>query len=420
MRIIVSIIFLGFAFISNAQTKDFFSVDSLRADLSILASDSFKGRHTHSPEIKKAAEFISAHFKRMNLRRINNAETYYTPFIIGNPTKQELKINGEFVSPSQYYSFGISEIPPTLNEKDIRIHTTAAKTERELLSAILNVLSDPTPALIQLTDQQSKWMSIIEDSAQTIRQSLGSYVIIYPTNDSIKTIDLSISGEAKSRTVNNVVGVLPGKKFPAEYVIISAHYDHVGSKKSQHPREDTIFNGANDNASGVTAMLAFAKHLAFKNDNARTVIFIAFTGEELGLLGSKFLSTRMETGKIKAMINLEMLGKPDDSDNPHLLITGEEYSTLYSALKKYVKRIKLEPDGYTGQNLHARSDHYPFFINGVVAHTIMYHSPFDPDYHKVTDDILTIDFPNFSNTLHALLPALEAIISGKETPKRRN
>jgi hypothetical protein len=420
MRILFSIIFLGCAFISKAQTKDFFSADSLRADLSVLASDSFKGRNTLSPEIKKAAEFISGNFKQMNLRRLNNGPSYYTPFIIGNPTKQQLKINGDIVAPSQYYAFSVDDVTPTLSEKEIRIHTITANTEKELLQAILNVLSDKSPSLVQLSEEQTKLMSIIEDNAQIIREKLQSFLIIYPTNESIKTIDLRISKEAEARLAYNVVGVLPGKKFPSEYVIISAHYDHVGFKKSQHEGEDTIFNGANDNASGVTAMLAFAKYLSFKNDNARTVIFIAFTGEELGLLGSKFLSLRMDVEKIKAMFNLEMLGKPDDTDQPRLLMTGDEYSNLFTVAKKYVKGIKFERDRYPEQKLHARSDHFPFFSLGVVAHTFMYYSPLDRDYHKVTDDILTIDFPNFSNTLHALLPAFEAIISGKETPKLRN
>jgi hypothetical protein len=419
MRFLLLIIFLGLVVHSKAQTRDFFSPDSLRTDLSILASDSFKGRRTLSPEIKKAAEYISEHFRRLNLQGVNSQQSYYSPFIIGNPTREELKVNGEIVLPRQYYTITTSDLPPTFSEKEISVQKIYATSSSELFHSIRQIISSPTPVLIQLSEKQSDFMGIIEDSLSILRQQVQSYVIIYPTNDSIKTISLQLSKKAEEALAYNIIGVLPGKKNPSEYVVISAHYDHVGYKKSQTPGEDTIFNGANDNASGVTAMLAFAKYLAYKNDNARTVIFIAFSGEEMGLLGSQYLSLRMSTEKIKAMLNLEMLGKPDLEDSSPLRITGGDLSDLYNIMKKYPGKVKLIKDYAVTQNLHMRSDHFPFFNKGVVAHTFMYYSSLDNDYHKVTDDIHTIDFPNFSNTLQTLLPGFEAIISGKETPKRQ-
>ena len=84
----------------------------------------------------------------------------------------------------------------------------------------------------------------------------------------------------------NIVGMLPGKSKPGELILFSAHYDHEGVF-DRGKKKDSILNGANDNASGTTALLMLAKYFAQKNDNERTILFCAFAGEELGLLGSK-------------------------------------------------------------------------------------------------------------------------------------
>ena len=86
-------------------------------------------------------------------------------------------------------------------------------------------------------------------------------------------------------TTSNIIGVLLGKSKKEEYVIISAHYDHLGIKNISG---DSIFNGANDNASGVTGVLTLAKYFKEKKLNERTIIFVAFTAEEMGLVGSEY------------------------------------------------------------------------------------------------------------------------------------
>ena len=90
-------------------------------------------------------------------------------------------------------------------------------------------------------------------------------------------------------------------------VIISAHYDHIGTKKEGEG--DLIFNGANDDATGVTGVLALAKYFKKKNSNERTIVFIAFTAEEMGLIGSTHFGKGIDASKFVAGINLEMMGK---------------------------------------------------------------------------------------------------------------
>ena len=109
-------------------------------------------------------------------------------------------------------------------------------------------------------------------------------------------------------TTSNIIGVLEGKSKKDEFVIISAHYDHLGIRKKDG-QLDSIYNGANDNASGVTGVLALASYFKAKNNNERTIVFIAFTAEEMGLVGSKHFGKNIDASKFVAGINLEMIGK---------------------------------------------------------------------------------------------------------------
>src|SRR5690606_6413260 len=124
----------------------------------------------------------------------------------------------------------------------------------------------------------------------------------------------------------NVVAILPGKDKAGELVIFSAHYDHVGTRstnfalpytpeRGKPEKGDTIYNGANDNASGISAMIMLARYFAATGSNSRTIVFIAFAGEEEGLYGSSKLALRVDHPTVAAMINLEMLGIPFNQRN---------------------------------------------------------------------------------------------------------
>src|SRR5688572_15338076 len=102
--------------------------------------------------------------------------------------------------------------------------------------------------------------------------------------------------------------MLPGRSKPEEFIIYSAHYDHEGMVAGK--KKDKIMNGANDNASGTAALLMLAQYFAQRKDNERTLVFCAFAGEEIGLKGSRELAQILDPQKVKAGINLEMLGVP--------------------------------------------------------------------------------------------------------------
>lgn len=164
--------------------------------------------------------------------------------------------------------------------------------------------------------------------------------------------------DSAPKSLLNVIGVLEGKKYRDEVVIISAHYDHIGFSKIE---KDKIYNGANDNASGTAAVMELAHYFSMREDNERTILFCAFGGEELGLLGSKLFSTFLKPEKIIAVINIEMIGIPQNGQY-RFFITGDNYKDLPkhtdATLKNTIyKRVK-EPD--PDKQLFYRSDNLPF------------------------------------------------------------
>src|SRR5690606_13434704 len=111
---------------------------------------------------------------------------------------------------------------------------------------------------------------------------------------------VAFTNSIEEQPLFNVVGMLPGKSKPQEYVIFSAHYDHIGIIDAVG--QDSVANGADDDASGVSAVISLANYYKKRNDNARTLLFVAFTAEEMGLVGSTYFSTQINADEVVAMI----------------------------------------------------------------------------------------------------------------------
>jgi hypothetical protein len=215
----------------------------------------------------------------------------------------------------------------------------------------------------------------------------------------------------------NVIGVLPGDKLPGEAIVFSAHYDHLGTAGSGR---DVVFNGANDNASGTTALLLLAHYFAKRKDNARTLIFCAFAGEELGLIGSQVFVESVNCKSIIAAVNIEMVGVTNVSGKNAFFITGASVSDFSKIVKKNLKgsgyRIVPEPD--EKKELFKRSDNYSFARLGVPAHSIMCSDDDDPCYHKVCDEMKRIDVPNMVGVTKAIAIGMFSLVNGTDTPRR--
>lgn len=221
-------------------------------------------------------------------------------------------------------------------------------------------------------------------------------------------------------TSANIIGVLEGKSKKDEYVIISAHYDHLGIVKKEGEM-DSIYNGANDDASGVTAVLVLAEYFKKKNNNERTLVFVAFTGEEMGLIGSTHFGKGIDAAKFIAGINLEMIGKTPSFGPNTAWLTGFDRSDFGKIIQKNLQGTgyQLFPDPYDKFNLFFRSDNASLARLGVPSHTFST-TPIDvdKDYHQVSDEVTTLNMTVITQTIQAVAKGTESIIEGKDTPTR--
>jgi Zn-dependent M28 family amino/carboxypeptidase len=222
----------------------------------------------------------------------------------------------------------------------------------------------------------------------------------------------------KGRQANNVIGVLLGKSKPNEFVVFSAHYDHLGLKNSG---DDKVYNGANDDASGVAAVITLAKYFKELNQNERTIIFVAFTGEEVGGFGSKYFSQGINPDTVIAMFNIEMIGTESKWGKNSAYITGFEKSDFGKILQKNLKdsNFSFNPDPYPTEQLFYRSDNARLAAVGVPAHTISTSKmDSEPNYHQLSDEISTLDLDNMSEIIKSIAISSKSIISGMDTPSR--
>ena len=217
----------------------------------------------------------------------------------------------------------------------------------------------------------------------------------------------------------NVIGFLEGNEKKDEIVVISAHYDHLGMKSTGSG--DLIFNGANDNATGVAAVLALAEYFKSKNNNSRSILFIAFTAEEMGLVGSNYFGKTISPESIVAGINIEMIGKESPFGPNTAWLTGFQRSNFGKIIQKNLSssEFKIYPDPFISYRLFFRSDNASFARLGIPAHTFST-SPMDKDldYHKVTDEASTLNMKTITQTIKAIAIGTKSIIAGEDTPTR--
>ncbi|MES2575145.1 MAG: M20/M25/M40 family metallo-hydrolase [Bacteroidota bacterium] len=222
----------------------------------------------------------------------------------------------------------------------------------------------------------------------------------------------------KRKPANNVIGILPGKSKPEEFVIFSAHYDHLGITNDG---EDKIYNGANDDASGTTAVIALAKYFRELNQNERTIVFVAFTGEEVGGYGSKFFSENIDSKKVVAMFNIEMIGTESKWGKNSAYITGFEKSDFGTILQKNLQgsSFNFNPDPYPQEQLFYRSDNARLAALGVPAHTISTSKmDVEPNYHQTSDEVSTLDLENMTEIIKSIAISSQTIVNGVDTPTR--
>lgn len=225
------------------------------------------------------------------------------------------------------------------------------------------------------------------------------------------------------RNAVNVVGLLRGSDplLRDEFVVVGAHYDHMGTNGARAVNGDSIFNGADDDASGVIAMLETARQLAEGGAPRRSVLFVAFIGEENGMTGTRWYLRNpvRPLANTVADLQIEMIGRPDSlaGGQGKAWLTGYERSSMGEMLS--AAGVALIADPRPEQNFFRRSDNFPFAQQGIPAHTL---SSFGghTDYHQPSDEVGVMDFAHFAAVINATAKAVRVIGNGAKPEWKPN
>ena len=225
----------------------------------------------------------------------------------------------------------------------------------------------------------------------------------------------------KEETVQNVIGVLRGSdpKLKDTYLLVTAHYDHLGIRGEG---EDTIYNGANDDASGTASVMEVANALRGYKPR-RTIVFMTFWGEERGLVGSAYYGKNpiFPISKTVGMVNLEQVGRTDDQEGPRVgavSITGFDYSDMskvFEAAGK-VTSIGVQKHAQFSDMFFTASDNAALALQGIPAHTICTAFMF-PDYHKPTDHWDKLDYANMAKVNRMIALSVAMLADSSAEPK---
>ena len=383
-----------------------------------LSSDEMRGRRALSPDIDRAADFIADEFKKIGLQTFNNSKGYKQEFVMVRP---------RFISVSATFD-GVAIDPKNIIV--ITCQTDFHADEKSGYSfANINSGESLSSAASKFVRANKNTIVVVDNSFAANFSRLTNFKrsifktdknVVFVLADAIPSkFTIDAKHEISEQSLSNVVGVLPGKDKKDEYIIFSGHYDHLGVGKPVNG--DSIYNGANDDAAGTTAVIMLAKYFKAIGNNERSIVFAAFTAEEMGGFGSQYFSRQFDPAKVVAMFNIEMIGTESKWGKNAAYITGFEKTDMGTILQKNLEGtgFNFYPDPYPEQQLFYRSDNATLARLGVPAHTISTSKmDSEPNYHKVSDQIETLDIDNMAMIIKSIALSSKTIISGKDTPTR--
>jgi Zn-dependent M28 family amino/carboxypeptidase len=383
-----------------------------------LSSDDMRGRRVFTPDIDKAADFIAAEFKDAKLQPVNGT-SFLQEFVMYKPSFISTMgaVNGKPIDDRNVGALTTEQelfvSQATAGYKQVVVHA------QDTFSLVLSRVQRAGGNYVLVIDTTHRALFDRIKRGRTLFSPKGNIVMILG-NEEVKEFSIRYKQTVTESKLKNVVGILPGTTKKNEYVIFSGHYDHLGVGK---PNEagDSIYNGANDDAAGTTAVIVLANYFAKQKNNERTIIFAAFTGEESGGFGSQYFSQQFNPDEVVAMFNIEMIGTESKWGANSAYITGYEKSNMGKILEKNLEgtTFKFYPDPYPDQQLFYRSDNATLARYGVPAHTIST-SKMDSEkfYHTQDDEIETLNMDNMAAIIKAIAISSTSIIAGKDTPTR--
>lgn len=384
----------------------------------ILSADDMSGRKIYTPGIDKAAVFIADEFKKAKLKPVTG-ESYLQEFAMLRTNFVSAKgvINGKPLNPDDIAVISGQE---ELTITQVSGYKMKVVKSRDTLAMLVNRIEHEGGNYLLMVDTANR--NIFTRFFKRPRNMFSPKfnIVLVLANEEAGEYSIQVKQSITSMPLKNVVGVLPGKSKKDEYVIFSGHYDHLGIGKA-NAEGDSIYNGANDDAAGTTAVIMLANYFAKQKNNERTLIFVAFTAEESGGFGSTYFSQHYKPEQVMAMFNIEMIGTESKWGTNSAYITGYEKTNMGQILEKNLANtgFKFYADPYPTQQLFYRSDNATLARLGVPAHTIST-SKMDSEkfYHTQEDEIETLDMNNMAAIIKAIAISSTSIVAGTDTPSR--
>ena len=434
----------------------------IRSHMEFLASDALRGRGSATPDELVAATYVASELRQYGiepagdddgyiqraqlLTRVVNGPPQLTFTIPGDVTAQpgvdwkhgnEILVlymsQAEVAGPLQKIDLAAGEqkVKPGavvfLNAKDSK--SPRASMIAAIQAGAAAVLAPEYPSIRERWDEISRQVPQLPSQLKgSTEAGLGEgYNLAVVSHASVPTLQhlpegTTIRLAAPTTTSDNsytwnAIGILRGTDSALQHaaVLFSAHLDHLGI--GEPVKGDNIYNGADDDASGTTAVLELARVLGTGPRPRRTVIFALFGSEETGGLGSSYFREHppIPLKDIAANLEFEMIGRPDPALKPNTIwLSGWERSNLGPVLASHGAHLAGDP--HPDQNFFARSDNYVLAKKGVVAQTV---SSFGlhTDYHQPSDDLAHIDFKHMSWAIGSLLRPVQWLVNSDFKPK---
>ena len=422
LNILLALMFVLNTTVSHAQ-KNVITKDNVDRILKTLSADDKLGRSAMEPvAMERSIAFIEGEFKRIGLKPLDGLKSFRQEF------------NHDMIS-------GL-DVTLSVNEKKISEKDVVVYSSRQSLQWTLPVVvnrikkTDNAMQLFRRSLQDSTDAVVLVDTAHvktfnalrsrfarkrilTPASKSGSKVFILTADTILSSLNLQASQKIEKLKMTNVTGQIKASKETKESVVFSGHYDHLGIQPAVEG--DSIANGADDDASGTTAVIVLADHFKKQKDLKRNLIFVAFTAEEIGGYGARYFSSNLNPTDVVAMFNIEMIGKLSKWGANAAFITGFERSDFGTILQGNLtgSTFTFHPDPYISQNLFYRSDNATLARLGVPAHTIST-DQIDTDklYHTVNDEFETIDTGNMTEIIRAIAMSASSIVKGDVRPTR--
>jgi hypothetical protein len=385
--------------------------------LRFLADDRLQGRGSFTPGSEEAAVFIAAEFASAGLFPQAGSDSIIDRFTVRRVVRESVSValNGAAVRDEDLI------VSTELDRGDWSLGDTfpatamGEKFDRELLRGTNRILLVPR-VHAQLFSRYRRFLN--RPRTYYGEPEPGVLVAILTDTVTAAACTVTLRGRTETPSLLNVVGVIPGKRKD-DVLLFSAHYDHLGIVRPVNG--DSIANGADDDASGTTALVALAKVFAASGTPERTLMFAAFAAEEIGGFGSRRLLDRMKPESIAAMVNLEMVGTVSKFGPGTFWLTGYERSSLGRLIGEELEGSgwTLHPDPYPEENLFFRSDNAVFARAGVPAHSLST-TRIDVDslYHTVDDEFDRIDVSHLAGVVRGVARGVRGLVNGTQTPGR--